>query len=199
MSLIHEENLWYRLRNGEEDAFEQIYDQYADRLFQYGSRYTGDHELVEDCIQDLFIRIWEKRKSIGPTTSILYYLLASMRRSIFRKIRQENKRHSLEHELFHIQVIPDPSASDFDEEEKQIQALLLKAINKLPPRQREILYLRYYQGLSFDEITLMMSWSRKTAYNLVFKALKSIRENLKHSDPGKKLIFLLLFLSLSLT
>jgi RNA polymerase sigma factor (sigma-70 family) len=69
--------------------------------------------------------------------------------------------------------------SDFisNENIKQREVVLSKAINNLPARQREVMYMRYYQGLSFDQIAGLMLLSRKSAYNIVFKALDALRKN----------------------
>jgi RNA polymerase sigma factor, sigma-70 family len=185
---LPEEEVWYNFRQGDIGSFEWIYDQYAKLLFQYCKQYCNSQALVEDCIQELFTELWEKRANLGPTTSIKFYLLSSIRRKLARKLQQENKRHLFEgaNELPAFQTIATPeSILILSEEEKLLQATLLQAVNELPVRQREVLYLRYFQGLSFEEIAEITSLPRKTTYNIMYLALDTLRKKLSiTSDIG---------------
>lgn len=177
---MSEEQLWNALRQGDIKAFEKLYDQYAEILYRYSRNFSEDTYLAEDCIQELFTRLWEKRTTLGPTTSVRFYLLGSLRRLLFRKLKEQNKRNKFEqgaNESF--QGIGSPEHGYIlREEDFHLQRILLEAINSLPVNQREVMYLRYYQGLSFDEIAAMTGLNKKSAYNMVFLALKTLRTKL---------------------
>lgn len=196
MADISDEELWSRFRNGDVLSFEKIYDDYATTLFQYGRNYATNQAFVEDCVQELFTEIWEKRANLGTTTSIRFYLFSSIRRKIFRRLEQEKKRgeHEKKNQLSFRSITTPESDLILNEEGKKIQHLLLEAVNSLPERQREVLFLRYYVGLSFDAITEMLGLPKKTAYNIIFKALETLRKklNLKDDFPLEMVIALII-------
>lgn len=177
---IYETEIWKRFKQGDIKAFEQLYDQFSKQLYKYGCGFSFDQELVEDCIQDLFSDLWNNKKNLSDTTSVKFYLMRSMRRMLFRKSQREKRRQETEcdfEDAFVYEASPE-SIYILDEEEKGKQLLITEALNNLPTRQREVMYLRYYQDLSFDEIAEMMEMSKKTAYNIVFIALDSLKKKL---------------------
>lgn len=183
MTKLPEEQLWTLLLQGDISAFEQLYDRYSLILYRYASSISGDAHLVEDCIQELFTRLWEKRKTISVTSSVRFYLLSSIRRMVIRKLQQQNKRSQYEKGsdgfIFEGSLSPEHGYI-LQEEDNRLQHILLNAINALPVNQREIMYLRYYQSLSFDEIASLTGVEKKTAYNLVFIALRNLKKKLGH-------------------
>ena len=178
-----EEKLWILLLEGDINAFEALYDRYSAVLYRYCRNFSDDMHLIEDCIQELFTRLWEKRSSLTVTSSVRFYLLSSIRRMLFRKLQQQSKRNQYEQGVkgFIFEGIGTPEQGYIlREEDKRLQRILLDAVNTLPINQREIMYLRYYQGLSFDEISTLTGIGKKTAYNLVFIALKNLKKKLGH-------------------
>lgn len=178
--IIHETEIWKQFKQGDVKAFELLYDQYSRQLYKYGCGFSFDQELVEDCIQDLFSDLWHNKKNLSDTTSVKFYLMRSMRRMLSRKTQRDKRRQDTEYgfeEAFIYEASPE-SIYILDEEEKGKQILLTEALNSLPVRQREVMYLRYYQDLSFDEIAEMMDMSKKTAYNIVFIALDSLKKKI---------------------
>lgn len=179
---MFEDHTWNRFRNGDIQSFETIYDEYASELFRYGKSFSQDSHLIDESIQELFVYLWNKRKSIGPTTSIKFYLLRSFRRLLTRRIKQ-TLRYSYNVEA-EGDYIFDPVSSPekefiLNEEAMHLKSTLLDAVKDLPVNQREVIYLRYYQELSYDEIASIIGGSKKTAYNLVYLALNTLRKRLK--------------------
>ena len=78
--------LWQKLKTGDKWALEQIYAAHAAVLLKYGRRFSADGQLVEDCVQDLFIELWKNREGLGDTDSIRKYLLVSLRRKVIRAL-----------------------------------------------------------------------------------------------------------------
>ena len=77
-------DIWRNLKRGDKRALESIYREHASALLKYGRKFVADGQLVEDCLQDLFIDIWQKRQNLSDTDSIKKYLLVSLRRLIIR-------------------------------------------------------------------------------------------------------------------
>ncbi len=164
--------------NQEELLFtEAFYKNYSD-LYYYGLKISHDGELTKDCIQDLFTSLWKNRVQLSQIQSVKFYLLKSLRRSVIKAIQKNNKT-IIRVELFssyepniefsHEELLIDEEKAD---EKKQ---KLLRLINSLPKKQREVIYLKYYEELTYEEIAEMLSVNYQSVLNLVHKAIKSIR------------------------
>src|ERR1051325_334426 len=86
--------LWNEFRNGNADAFGQLIKIHYQDLFNYGTRFTKDEEMVKDCIQDLFLALWANRLTINETSFVKYYLLKSLRHSLSRMIGKSRYHNS---------------------------------------------------------------------------------------------------------
>lgn len=137
-----------------------------------------DAQLVEDCIQDLFIELWDARQRISATDSIRKYLFVSLRRKIVKTLdRQVKKIASEEPEERHFQA-------DFGIDQLIIQGELdaerdskLKvAMAALSERQREVLYLKYFADMDYNQIGEIMELNYQSARNLSHRALESLRQ-----------------------
>lgn len=171
----HESVLWNQFREGDQDAYACIMNKYAKPLFNYGYQICRDREIVKDCIQEVFFELWMRRERISQVSSVKWYLIKSVRSRIFKDQGKWNISEKLNDEYmfmveFNIEsrIIQNDDQLDFV---NRVQA----TINNLPPRQREIMYLRFYQDLEFDQICEIMNISRQSVHNLLQKAYKSFR------------------------
>ncbi|NJN26067.1 MAG: sigma-70 family RNA polymerase sigma factor [Cyclobacteriaceae bacterium] len=176
LNIVREEydHLWDQFLAGSVIAFEKIFDTYSPELIKYGSKLTTDDGVVEDAVQELFCELWEKRSKISRTTSISYYLLTSVRRKIVRNLQKSRKfiaAYQMQDTCFTLEP-------EFDNSTDFIFNHLQDSIQNLSNHQREIIYLRYYSNLSFDEISRLMELPKKSAYNLIFIALQNIKKSL---------------------
>ncbi len=169
--------LWDKLRSGDKNALKVIYDNEFRYLFNYGRKIFQKTELVEDSIHDLFVEIWQKHNSLGPTDSIRRYLSTSLRRKIVSELKKQNKSQSVESFdgiPFDVELAVDEMiiAQELGEE----QALKLKnAFEKLTSKQKEILYLRFYQGLDYEQIAEVLDMKYQSLRNAVSRAIKNLR------------------------
>ena len=170
-----DEVLWISFKNGDRNAFEVLLKRYYAVLFRYSSRFTKNRAMVEDCIQDVFIYIWEHRMSLSNPPSVKFYLLKSVRNRMFLDLKEANR--VVEHN-------PDTSFEEDIEKHlirEEIQVLnktrLSSLLNLLPARQREALFLKYFEGLSVDEIGEIIGVNRQSAANFLYRALTTLREN----------------------
>ncbi len=165
--------LWESFRKGDKDAFAALFRRHYDALFRFGSKFTTDTELLEDCIQELFVELWQA-KSGAPVLSVRAYLLKSLKYKLLKAFRQRGKVVPLNNE--------DP-AFEFSHESFLIaeqdsagkKQLVLDALQRLSHRQREIVYLKYYQGLSYEEVSEIMNINYQVARNLLYQAIKSLK------------------------
>jgi len=174
--------LWKLFKNGDKQALSTIYYTYFEFLYNYGLSLYNSKAFIKDCIQELFFELISKLSSLGATDNIKLYLLVSLRRKVFEKLKKQG--------VYNFSDVEDPvyeKESDFspeekiinDEEEEDIKKVLSSLMNGLPYREKEVLYLKFYQALSYKEITEIMDINYESARKLVYRALSSLRTKSK--------------------
>lgn len=180
-----ERTVWEAFKSGNRKALDYIFEKYIRLLFAYGSKITKDQGLVEDCIQDVFVELWHKHKVISSTDNIKLYLLKSLRRKIIRTLAINNRIHvdPLDEQRYENEL-------EFSAEFHLIQAQasieqhgqLKNALSQLSKRQREAVYLKFYEHFTYAEIADMMNLTVKSAYKLIGKAIDSLRKHIRLQD-----------------
>lgn len=173
--------LWQQLKQGSELALGKLIKIYFNLLLNYGYKFVKDEAFVKDCVQDVFISIWTHRNNILTPNSIHAYLLSSVRRRIFR----EKVRQRIEDNPSISNIENEPELLDFSPEWQLIEKESLnemtqkvsELLNKLPKRQREVLYLRFYQNLERTEIGDIMGINDQSVSNHLQAAFKNFKEN----------------------
>lgn len=178
-ALETDEATWALFREGNREALGQLYFRYFRLLVQYGSGITSDRGLVRDCIHDIFVELWNRRRHLAMPRSVKAYLLVSVRRKLLRAVRRarfisspvDNDDSQLVVESKEAQMIRDQHTADQHE-------MLRQAMLRLTRRQREAIYLRYYANLSYAEITAVMKISSDAIYNLVSNAIDALQQHM---------------------
>ncbi|RFS26633.1 RNA polymerase sigma factor [Chitinophaga silvatica] len=181
--ILEELHIWNAYREGDQNALATIYTNYFDLLMEYGIRLTGDVEVVSDALHDLFLKLWANRSAQGEVAQIKAYLLVSLRHIIFNLLKKQKKtqNHSPEDfENFELQFQwPDNDADLYKEHREK----LMMALNQLPARQKEIIYLRYVQEMEYADIATAMDITLNSSYKLVHKAIESLKDIIQVSGP----------------
>ncbi|GAB3698616.1 sigma-70 family RNA polymerase sigma factor [Spirosoma flavus] len=174
-----DQQLWQQFREGDRIAFEQIITNNYNSLFRFGTRFTKDVGLIEDCLHDLFVYLWEKRTSLGTTDSIRKYLFKSFRHKMLLELQRVYRRGWVaEDEAADLAAEQNFQDVSFILENEQWTVHRVKeAINHLPVRQQEALYLRYFEGLAVDHIAQIMNINRQSVSNHLHKALTFLRDH----------------------
>ncbi len=168
--------LWGQLKAGDKIALERIYRDHAAVLIKYGRKFSADGQLVEDCLQDLFIEIWKNREGLGNTDSIRKYLLVSLRRKIIRAIGN-SRLAGQEPEEHHFTAVFDiESQWETEEWDNERRQKLQKALESLSKRQQEVLYLKYFMQMDYTQIGEIMELNYQSARNLAHRALEAMRD-----------------------
>lgn len=161
-------------------ALKELYDDFYNILFNYGGHMTLQHDLVEDCIQELFIELWKMHSRLSPTDSVKNYMIGAFRRNLVKKLQHQTNRQaefSTEYEVkdeslhFEANII-------IQEEELEIHMKLDKALQKLSSRQREAIFLRYQEGLEYEQICETMQLQYQSVRNLISTAILKLKENI---------------------
>lgn len=169
-----ETDIWERFREGDRSALSELFCAHYDTLDRYGRKLLRDETLRQDLVHEIFLEIWE-RKSPPPVVSVRAYLLGALRHRILEHFRERRRRSAV--------TPPEPefclSPEDFvvgREEEAFALGRLLQAMERIPPRQREILYLRYYCHLGYAEICALLGIGYQVARNQLSLGLANIRK-----------------------
>jgi RNA polymerase sigma factor (sigma-70 family) len=186
--------LWQSIKAGDKDCFNSLFREYYSELYSYGIKIVPDPDFVKECIQEVFIRIWETRQNLADAGNVKAYLIVCLRRMILvqkkKKPKQTVELGKLENSAFCFDV------NEFEKHEEISEGLrqvLLKAVNSLTVKQREIIMLFFYHELSYAEIAPVMGISVEAARNLMYRTLIHLRESIGETSlrSMKNLCFLL--------
>lgn len=167
----------YRKLSGTEHLHSQVFRQYFDSLYQYGIKLTRNPELAEDCIQDLFFRMWKNNVDLSNVQNVKSYLLKSLRRQIFNVFELQHYKVAKADVEEAVQL--EFSAEDYyikHQTEENLRTRITTALNKLSPKQREAVYLRYFEELNYQEVAEVMNINLQSAKNTVSRALDSLKD-----------------------
>ncbi|GAB3318427.1 sigma-70 family RNA polymerase sigma factor [Larkinella ripae] len=173
------QELWQEYRAGDMYALANIMQSYYSDLYHWGMRLHADREFVKDCIQEVFLNLWKQQASVQEVENIRAYLLAVLKSRILRELSRKHttQQSTLSEEYaFAVEFAADVQWIEEENEVFQIRKLE-RVINHLPDRQKELIYLRFYQNLSFEQIAEVMHLGRQSVYNLLQKSLISLRKN----------------------
>jgi RNA polymerase sigma factor (sigma-70 family) len=142
----------------------------------YGHRLCNDRDFLKDCIQDLFVDVWNRREQLQLGEQFKGYLFKALRNNIFHEQSKISRRLPLadehdfkvEFDVEYQQIITDS--------QQELTEKVKRTLEHLPSRQKEVLYLRYFEGLPFDDIAEILEISKQSSHNLLQKSYKSFRE-----------------------
>jgi len=188
--------LWADLKKGKEKALSELFMLHLEELYEYGYMLCRDRALVEDCIQDLFLKLWQNRRTLTEVTTVQSYLIVALRNRIHDSFRKKKKEYSLEDHKEAEQNYIEASTEDHWvklEHQKLQREAVKEVLNKLPERMRQAVYLRYFEGLEYADIAHIMKIRRQVAINMVYRAGKKLRA---YSDHYSEWIFVFMVISL---
>ena len=170
--------LWGNLKNGDTKALKIIYDTHVKDLINYSKKFTSDLSMVEDVIHDLFVNIWNKRETLGTTDSIVKYLCVALRRDLIRQLNKSEKTSSFS-DIENKDIDFSISYEDlWIQEEGDIadKQALGEAFKDLSSRQREAIYLKFYEEMSYEQICEIMDINYQSVRNLVSKGIATLKD-----------------------
>ncbi|MEP1487882.1 MAG: sigma-70 family RNA polymerase sigma factor [Algibacter sp.] len=186
--------LWQSFLNGDDKSFSLIYQYHAKTLLEYGYKLSYDHGLAHDSLQEIFIDLFLKRKRNNVTIKNLKsYLFVSFRNSLIKKMTKDRKFESLIDKKdtdinFNIEYSHQANLIN-KEISKEVSEKLGKATAMLPSKQKEIIYLKFEEGMDYSEISDIMKVTAESARKLMYRALLSLRKTL---DPELFHLFMLI-------
>jgi len=170
-----------RIRFGDEAAFTQVVYELTPVLHAYARQYLPFGDVARDVIQDVFLRLWDERRTLVVRGTLRQYLFIATRLRAFKALRRVRveQRYAGEGPLVSAEPPLDESVERLD---RFVQ--VVRAVDDLPPRQREIVRLRWLDGLSNTDVAMRLGISVKGVEVQLTRALYSLRKKLRRDDVG---------------
>jgi RNA polymerase sigma factor (sigma-70 family) len=179
-----DEALWSSFKTGNELALSILYKKHVQRLYDYGMHSFRDHDLVVDCLQELFLRLWKKRDTLATVHAVKPYLFKAFRRILIHQFTEQRKKSSLTKSAIAFEFLPSTESTLIENEMKSEQLQRLKqCVQSLSKGQREVIYLKFFSGLSYPEIAEITEMQVDSVYNLVSKTIELLRRKLQITKP----------------
>ena len=168
------DTLWLHITTGDKAAYEQLYISLYRRFFNYGRKFTEDIPLLEDVLQEILLTVWVQRSRIAEMANPQAYFFTAFRHALFNRLKQAKKITSSANVPEEIDFAIDNFiiSKELNDEMKQN---LQQALNALTPRQREAIYLRFFEGFSYAEVASTLDITEKATYKIMARALLQLR------------------------
>jgi RNA polymerase sigma factor (sigma-70 family) len=168
--------VWKKFKSGDQGAFSALYRHHYTSLYFYALKSTGSASQAQESVQDLFVTLWNRRERLGDVQQVKPYLFKALRGILSRLPVQHNDPLSDASEAGHAMSF---SPEDFliqEEDNAYRQDTLARVLNGLPPRQREAVYLKYYEDLSYQQIAEVLHINYQSVVNLIYQAFKELKK-----------------------
>lgn len=180
---------WNRFRAGDQTAMLALYNEHYLGLVNYGIRVMASREFTIECITQLFLKLWDGRHRLPPVDNVRSYLLTSLRNELLAELRRENARLSRN---VLIAGVADRSVHAYDEmlvlahDDAELKKKLEAAFRKLTDREKELMRMKFYDDLDYDQIAEKCAITKRTAYNIIYAAVKSLKAEFRSGVKLKK-------------
>jgi len=179
-----------RLKLDDGQAFDALFRHYSALVYRFAYGYLKSKVEAEEIVQDCFLKIWEKRQHLRDDVPLKGYLFTTAHHAILNHFRRDKHQHELPWQ--ETALLPGPVANEA--EYAELEALYLTALERLPPKRRQIFILSRQQGLSYAEIAAQLNLSVKTVEGQIMQALKYLRTYF--GLHGNRMLGVLLLLAL---
>ena len=194
-------DLWTRFQHGDVQAWSALLEGYYRTLFNYGRRLETDRDLLHDCIQELFLNLWDSRANLNPSpVSVSFYLLRAFRNLLLKEVQKRTRQHPNDESLS--EVADSITIEDWliDREEVQLTHSRIKnLLCTLSPREQEIVFLKFYENLSNQQIADLLNIRKQSVANLLYSGLQHLRLTWKDKFGSSSLLWLLFYWASDLT
>jgi len=192
MELHRNNRLIERVKSGDVNAFDELFNAYSQKLYGFALRYLKSEADAEEVVQDLFLYLWKNRKDLRSDTNLQSYFF-TIAYNLIKKHFRKRDYHQQFLDSCGSAVENSDRASYESVEYQSVLEQIDKVIDTLPPRRREIFIKSRKEGMNSNDIATELGLSRGTVDNQISEALKYIRTQLK-SEHLSILLFLELFL-----
>lgn len=173
---------WEQMRAGDKQALFELYNNMYFHLIRFGLKINADDELVKDCVNQIFLNLWDKRARLTAVDNVKSYLMTSLRRCMLDQLAYEDK---MTHAVNQMGAEEEWAELSYEEimirlqQDDELKQKLQQAIKQLTPRQMELIQMKFFEGLTYEQIAERTAQTVKTAYNTIYDAIKTLKKLLK--------------------
>lgn len=164
-------------KSGNEQSLFLVMQYYYNDLFRYGIKFTADAEKTKDIINQFFLHIWDHRSKINAVENIKNYLVVSFKRFLIQQLCKKKINFRFMQQQEELTELPYESYIIATQQDNIIKKVLHDMIGALPPRQKQLLQMRFYEQMSYEAIAEKTSLSVRTVYNKLHEGVKKLRAN----------------------
>lgn len=172
---MNDNRLLERIKSGNASYYEEVFRKYYQSLCLFALKYVKDPDEAEEIVQEMFVRIWQKKESLAVTTSLKSYLYQAVRNACLNHLKHNNVK--LEYQKRAIDATSAANAGD-TLVALELEARITETLNKLPPERKKIFLMSRNEGLKYREISEKLNISIKTVENQMSKALQFLKTEL---------------------
>ncbi len=170
--------VWNQLRSGDIQSLIGLYREYYVALINFGTKMTGNRELTNDCITQVLIKLWDKHAELPEVGNTRSYLITCLKNELLIELKNANKikcgNNDLKYQLSQQEISYEEYLIQM-QTSLSIKDSLLRAFSHLSKREKQLLQMKFFEDLSYDEIALQCHITKRTAYNIIHDALKTLK------------------------
>lgn len=171
-------DIWEKVRNGDQIAFRTLFDHYYEDLVRFAVSHLYNRDEAEDVVQQFFVYLWENASHLIITRSLQSYLFLSVRNRCLNALRSKNVRDK--NELLFVDGFLDYLSQE-DAESLDLEEKLLKSLQALPPRMKQIIELKYFGKKKINEISQLLGISSPSVKTQLQRGKSKIKSFLDRS------------------
>ncbi len=171
-------------------AFQKLFDRFSQKIYRFSLSYLKSDVEAEEIVQEVFMKLWEKRTKLKSDKSFKSYLFTIAFNAIKKKFNQKMKNEKYKHDLFEWLNEEKPSLEsrlDFETLLEKLDQL----IEQLPEKRKAIFLQRKKEGKSIQDISTEMGISPKTVKNQITEAMNFLKESFENDDVSAMLFYFL--------
>lgn len=172
---LEDKELLIKLKEGDELAFVKIYNQYRNKVYNYAYQLSKSADTAEEIVQEVFIRLWQKRGQINTDLSFSGYIKKITLNHVLNHLKKVAREKALQEEVFH-HISGNTGRAEDHLLEKELRKVYEEAIAQLPAQKKLIYHLVRSEELSHEEIAIKLNISKNTVKNHMVEASKFVRE-----------------------
>lgn len=173
------QKMWDRFKEGDKEAFADFYNEHIDRLYRYGLKICSNEDTVKDAIQEVFLDLYLKRdKNKSTPENLRYYLLLALKRILIRALKTSRRFDHTDLSNMDIQEYEFSIEYEMIKKEQidEQRVKVIDALDQLPAKQKEAVYLRFNEGMDYPKIASLLGINIESARKHIYRALKTVKE-----------------------
>ena len=187
---MSDESLCKRIKKGEKDAFQTLFEKYAPKIYTFSLTYLKNRDDTDELVQNVFLKIWEKRSTLDSTQNLKAFIFKIAVNTIYDFIRRKNIERAFE-DYAKLKYTTNENYTWHTVIFEEMKNNLNKLISQLPEKQKKIFQLSKLEGLTNDEIAHQLNLSKRTVENHLCRALTFLKKHFKNESFFTLLFFYL--------